>query len=469
MLPASSHNFLPDALPRSPRSSSPPLRSRIRRTSCSWRPPTSTATPPTGTTWPTGRSPAGSRGWRPWWTRSARAIPARSSWWTRATCSGRSVRHLLRAGGAASAASDRSRRSTSRATTRRRRATTTSTGALPFFQQAVADARFPYVSANLYAGRGDSLLFRAWRVVQRAGRPHRDHRPHDARHDGLGPRPAGGRARIAPILPAAAPVLEAMRRDADVTVALVHSGLDGRRPTIPPAWATRTSPAGLATLPARPDVVVVGHSHREMRDSVIGGVHFVQPRPFGASVSVVHLDLAREAGVWRLRRVRADLVSTRDVAASRAAGPAARAAAGRGPRLGPHGDRARDRADARDAPRGSARCRSSTSSRTFSAGAPARELSAASAFDLRAGFDADTIRVAHVLALYPFDNTLRAVRLSGGPAQGVSRMERAVLPGGPGGPDRPQRLGARVQLRCGGRRQLRHRPAPRRWATGSSA
>ena len=41
------------------------------------------------------------------------------------------------------------------------------------------------------------------------------------------------------------------------------------------------------------------------------------------------------------------------------------------------------------------------------------ELSAASAFDLRAGFDADTIRIADVLALYPYENTLRAVRLSG--------------------------------------------------------
>jgi 2',3'-cyclic-nucleotide 2'-phosphodiesterase (5'-nucleotidase family) len=41
------------------------------------------------------------------------------------------------------------------------------------------------------------------------------------------------------------------------------------------------------------------------------------------------------------------------------------------------------------------------------------ELSVASAFDLKAGFDADTIRVANVLALYPFENTLRAVRVSG--------------------------------------------------------
>src|SRR6185436_5283677 len=74
--------------------------------------------------------------------------------------------------------------------------------------------------------------------------------------------------------------------------------------------------AGLAGLPARPDVVVVGHSHREMRDSVIAGVHFVQPRPFGASVSVVHLDLVREDRGWRIRRVRADVVSTREIAAS---------------------------------------------------------------------------------------------------------------------------------------------------------
>ncbi len=41
------------------------------------------------------------------------------------------------------------------------------------------------------------------------------------------------------------------------------------------------------------------------------------------------------------------------------------------------------------------------------------DLSATSAFDLRSGFDADTIRIGHVLTVYPYENTLRAIRITG--------------------------------------------------------
>jgi 2',3'-cyclic-nucleotide 2'-phosphodiesterase (5'-nucleotidase family) len=272
---------------------------------------------------------------------------------------------------------------------------------LPFLTRAVSEARFPYVSANLFALPGDTLIYPAYRVVQRQG----------VRIAITGLTTPGtmvgddeqlrGRARLAPIESAAAPALEAMRRDADVAVALVHSGLGDEHVA-----------AALARLPARPDVVVVGHSHGEIRDSVIGGVHFVQPRPFGASVSVVHLDLVREAGSWRVRRVRADLVSTAQVTAS--------------PLL------ARRLAPARDSVRAWARMPVGLAAAPMpAAGARAgpapildwlndvqrrragADLSAASVFDLRGGFAADTIRVADVLAFYPFDDVLRAVRISG--------------------------------------------------------
>jgi 2',3'-cyclic-nucleotide 2'-phosphodiesterase/3'-nucleotidase/5'-nucleotidase len=41
------------------------------------------------------------------------------------------------------------------------------------------------------------------------------------------------------------------------------------------------------------------------------------------------------------------------------------------------------------------------------------DLSATPAFDVGAGFDSGTIRMADLLTLYPFDNTLRAVRITG--------------------------------------------------------
>ena len=283
---------------------------------------------------------------------------------------------------------------------------------LPLLRAAVADARFSYVSANIFAAPGDSLVYPPYRVVQRQG----------ARIAITGVTTPGtmvwnrdqlaGRVRVAPIGPALAPVLGAMRRDADVVVALAHSGLGGRASYDTSGVGDEDVAAELAGLPGRPDVVVVGHSHRQLRDSVIDGVHFVQPAPFGASVSVVHLDLRRTDGVWRLGRVRADLVSTREAAPSALLSQ----------RLN----------GAREAVRAWARTAIGVAVAPMRAGAArvgpdpivefvqdvqrrrtGAELSAAAVFDLRAGFDADTIRVAHVLALYPFDNILRAVRVSG--------------------------------------------------------
>jgi 2',3'-cyclic-nucleotide 2'-phosphodiesterase/3'-nucleotidase len=40
---------------------------------------------------------------------------------------------------------------------------------LPFMHRALAAARFPYVSANVRAGAGDSLMFEPWVVLQRGG------------------------------------------------------------------------------------------------------------------------------------------------------------------------------------------------------------------------------------------------------------------------------------------------------------
>jgi 2',3'-cyclic-nucleotide 2'-phosphodiesterase (5'-nucleotidase family) len=283
---------------------------------------------------------------------------------------------------------------------------------VPLFEQAVADARYPYLSANILGARGDSLIFPAWRVFQRQG----------VRVAVTGFTTPGvmvwdgdrvhGRVRVAPIIPAAGPVLEAMRQDADVSIALIHSGMDGRASYDTAGVGGENVAAELARLSGRPDVVVVGHSHREMRDSVIAGVHFVQPRPYGASVSVVHLDLVRQAGRWRVRGIHADLVSTRDVS------PSALLAQ----RLAPM----------RDAVRGWAQAAIGLAATPLRAAAgrvvpvpvldfihdvqrrrTGAELSAASAFDLKAGFEPDTIRRAQVLGLYPYDNTLRAIRLSG--------------------------------------------------------
>ncbi|MBA3658568.1 MAG: 5'-nucleotidase C-terminal domain-containing protein, partial [Gemmatimonadales bacterium] len=146
--------------------------------------------------------------------------------------------------------------------------------------------------------------------------------------------------------------------------------------------------------------------------SVIAGVHFVQPPPFARGVSVVHLDLVRQTGRWRLTAVRAELIPTTETPAS------VRVAA----RLKPRDAAVRDWADSTLgtslAPMRAAAARAEPTDLIDFVNAVQRrtaqaDLSATSAFDLRAGWDSGAVRMADLLALYPYENTLRAIRLSG--------------------------------------------------------
>jgi 2',3'-cyclic-nucleotide 2'-phosphodiesterase (5'-nucleotidase family) len=284
---------------------------------------------------------------------------------------------------------------------------------VPFFRRAVGDARFAYVSANLFDLPGDTLLLPAYRVVRRQG----------VRVGIAGFTTPGvmvwdraqvrGKVRVAPIEGAAQGTLEAVRRDADVSVVIIHSGMDGPSSYDDSIVGGENVAARFAGFRNKPDLVVVGHSHREMRDSVINGVHFVQPKNFAASVSVVHVSLAREEnGPWKVRRISADLVPTANTApsellAQRLAPADQSVSAWVRTALGVATSSMRaDAARAQATPI----INFVNEVQRRRAGA---DLSVTSAFDLRAGFDADSVRIGQVLALYPYENTLRAVRISG--------------------------------------------------------
>ncbi len=285
---------------------------------------------------------------------------------------------------------------------------------LPALWRARGDAAFPYVSANIYASPGDTLVFARYRVLNRQG----------VRVGVTGFTTPGtmvwdrdqvrGKVRVERVESTANAALEAVRRESDLAVVLIHSGMDAASSYDTTGIGAEDVAARLARLPVRPDVVIVGHSHREMRDSVLNGVHFVQPRPYGMSVSVVHLNLVRnEDGRWRVARVRADLVTTKDIPPS------------------PLFDNRFGRLDKAvrewvNAPVGEALdSMPATAARAkptpvvdfvleTQRRASGAQLSSGPAFDLRAGFDSGTIRRRQVLALYPYDNnTLRAVRITG--------------------------------------------------------
>ena len=180
---------------------------------------------------------------------------------------------------------------------------------LPVLRRALTGAAFPYVSGNVFALPADTLVYPAYVVLQRSG----------VRIGIAGFTTPGvmlwdrenvkGQVRVGPVGASAAKVLSGLERDADLRVVLIHSGMNERASYDTTGVGDENVAATLATYPAKPDIVLVGHSHKEMRDSVIAGVHFVQPKNWAQEVSVVHVDLVRANGHWRPVRIRSELVS----------------------------------------------------------------------------------------------------------------------------------------------------------------
>src|SRR6266568_2445332 len=178
--------------------------------------------------------------------------------------------------------------------------------------RATGDATYHYVSANIFKGASDTLMYPPHVVVTRGG----------VKIGITGfttpgvmvwdRSELGGRIRVRPIAEAAAP---AMRRldlaGVDLKVVLIHSGLNEPSSYDTAGVGAENAALGLASIPLpapRPDLVIVGHSHKEMRDYVVNGVHFVQPRNFALSLAVVHVSLVKEAGAYRVVSMRPELI-----------------------------------------------------------------------------------------------------------------------------------------------------------------
>src|SRR5947208_16590221 len=111
--------------------------------------------------------------------------------------------------------------------------------------------------------------------------------------------------RIAGAAPAALARLEG--EGADLKGVLIHSGF-GASSYDTTGVGPENDAAALAAVNPKPDIVIVGHTHREIRDTVINGVVFVQPKNWVQSLSVVHVSLSRAEGGWRVTGVHADLI-----------------------------------------------------------------------------------------------------------------------------------------------------------------
>jgi 2',3'-cyclic-nucleotide 2'-phosphodiesterase (5'-nucleotidase family) len=280
------------------------------------------------------------------------------------------------------------------------------------WRRAVAGADFNYVSGNVYALPGDTLAFKPYAVVRRGA----------VRVGIAGFTTPGvmvwdrdnvrGRVRVARVGEAAPGVLRSLAGRADLRIVLIHSGMNAPASYDTTGVGDENVATSLAALPVKPDLVVVGHSHREIRDSVVNGVHFVQPRNWAQSVTVTHIDLVPQGAGWRPVRITTDLVSLKSVP------PAPRLErALAGAQAAVRQWVATPLADATGPmPEAYARVGATPILNWIHAVQRARtgaDLSSASAFNLQAGFRPGSVRLADVAAIYPYENTLRAVRVSG--------------------------------------------------------
>lgn len=280
---------------------------------------------------------------------------------------------------------------------------------LPLLRRAAGAATYHYVVANVDQTAGGPL-FPATVILPRAG----------LRVGVTGfttpgvmvwdRAQLGGQVRVRRVAEAAPAALAQLERDgATVKIVLIHAGLGGGSSYDTTGIGPENDAAALAAVTPKPDVVIVGHSHREIRDTVINGVHFVQPKNWAQSLSVVHVFVVQ----GRVVSIRAELIPLRvntpelprftrrldaahEAARLWAAAPLGTTSGGfdaryarvqDGPLLDFINDVQRRKAGA--------------------------QLSAAAVFDVQAGLPNGQVLLRDVAGVYPYENTLQAIKISG--------------------------------------------------------
>ncbi|HEU4565280.1 MAG TPA: 5'-nucleotidase C-terminal domain-containing protein [Gemmatimonadaceae bacterium] len=279
---------------------------------------------------------------------------------------------------------------------------------------AMAGARFPFLAANVYRPDG-ARAYAPWRIVTRG-----------PVHVGIvGATTPGsavwdrdkleGKLEFRDIVPAVREaVAEVRARGADVVVVTLHSGLD--EPSSYDTVATRLPSENVSARVAREvagiDLLVYGHSHRQMADTTIGTTMLMQPKNWAQSVGVAHLALERDGGRWRVAARRGELVPTRGRAESERV-------------LAATAEQHARTVAYVQAPIGSTpaawRADSSRVEDTpiidlildVERRATGAELASTAAFSLDASLDSGAITIAELARLYPYENTLKAVRITG--------------------------------------------------------
>lgn len=286
-------------------------------------------------------------------------------------------------------------------------------------ERAAADAEFPLLSANTFRAGTDSLAFQPYAILEREV----DGRPVQVGITAVTPPGVEiwdrdnvrGRLEFREVVASVRPVVAEMRRrGADVVVVASHGGLEGSSyDTAATGVPAENAAAAMAREVPGIDVIFLGHTHRELADSTIGNTLILQAKNWAASLAVAELELVgTENGEWRVTDKEGRIVRPSPDAASPELAAAladahARTRAYVARRIGTSPTRwSAEAARTRDTP---ILDLINEVQRTASGA----DLSATAAFSLASGIPAGPITIADVAGLYVYDNTLKAVRISG--------------------------------------------------------
>jgi 2',3'-cyclic-nucleotide 2'-phosphodiesterase / 3'-nucleotidase / 5'-nucleotidase len=288
---------------------------------------------------------------------------------------------------------------------------------IPHLEQVIAQAEFPFLSANTFVYGTDRHAFPASTIVERqiGGRP--------VRVGILGVTPPGvliwdrenvtGRLDFREIVGSVRPVVDQLRRDgADVVVVASHGGLEGSSYD---TQATGVPEENMAAAMAREipgiDVIFLGHTHREVADTTIAGTLLVQGKNWGTSLAVAELTLRPRAGggwevVGKAGTVREPAAAAPEVPQSLVTAHA-RAQAYVSREIGNSRQEMTSRTSrVEDTP--IIDFINEVQRRVTGA-----DLSSTAAFTLNARIPQGPVTVADIAGLYVYDNTLKAIRISG--------------------------------------------------------
>ena len=285
---------------------------------------------------------------------------------------------------------------------------------LPFLYASAKGARFPLLAANAYSASG-AAPFPGRTMVERGG----------ARIALIGATTPGsnawdkdnlsGRLNIGAIIPAVRAQVDSARREhADVIIVVMHTGLG--EPSSYDTIATRLPSENVAAEVARAvpgiDLIVYGHSHKQMADTVIAGTLLMQPKNWAQSVAVAALHLEQTGDGWRVASKSSSLIQSAGHAESNAVLMAVKAA--------------------HEAALGYVAMTIGTSDVRWSADSGRvvdtpladlileverrtahSDLASTAVFDVGAKIDSGPVTVGEIARLYPYENTLSAVRITG--------------------------------------------------------